>query len=231
MRLAASLALLLVACDSGGDDDFPIAPGGGLGPLITPAPDAPQLDASTDGTTLLVGRVCVIPDPRNPTACAVGNAAGLTVTLGARTATTAIDGSFTIAAPSTSNLVWTVTGPGFVPTVMPFSTVLLLPVMTAARYNDLLLDNGVVVQEGQGSLFARVVSGSTPVAGVTAIIEPASVFGPLYDGASALLWDRDATGAGGMVWIPDAIAGPATLTLTGPSITPGALTFGTVAIP
>ncbi len=237
---AASIVLLLAACQSGGDDGFPIAPGGGLPPTITPAPDGPQLDASTDGATSLAARVCVILDPRNPAACATGNAAGIMVTLGTSTATTASDGSFTIAAPTTSNLFWTASAPGFVPTVMPFGTVHLLPILTAERYNDLLLDNGVVLQAGQGSLFVRVVSGSASASGVTATVEPASLFGPLYDGASALIWDRDATGAGGMVWIPDALAGTATLTLANPSTSPvtlslpvteGAITFGTVAIP
>ncbi len=240
MRLAASTVLVLAACPAGVDDAFPVAPGGGPPPVITPAPDGPPLDASSDGGTSLVGRVCVIPDPRNPTACALGNAAGLTVTLGASTATTAADGSFTITAPSTSDLVWTVTAAGFVPTVMPFGAVPLIPVLTAERYSDLLLDNGVVLQAGQGSVFVRVVSGGAPAVGVTATVEPPSLFGPLYDGGSALLWDQDATSSGGMVWIPDVLAGTAALTVTGPATNPvavslpvvdGAITFGTAAIP
>lgn len=240
MRVAASLALLLVACQSGDDDRFPIVPGGGLPPVITPAPDGPPADASTDGGTTLAARVCVIADPRNPTTCALGNAGGITVTLGTSTASTATDGSFTIAAPSTSNLLWTATAPGFVPTVMALGTVHLLPIVTTARYDELLLDNGAVLQAGQGSLFVRVVRGSAPVPGVTATVEPASLFGPLYDGGNALIWDRDATAAGGMVWIPDALAGTAVLTVTESSTTPvalslpvveGAITFGTVAVP
>lgn len=241
MRLvAASFALLLGACPSGGEDDFPVAPGGGSPPVINPAPDAPELDAGTDGGTALAARVCIVNDPRNPTACALGNAAGITVTLGSSTATTAADGTFTIPAPSTPNPVWTVSAAGFVPTVMRLGTVHVLPVLTTTRYDELLLDNGAVLQAGQGSLFVRVVSGAAPLAGVTATVGPASVFGPLYDGGNALVWDADATAAGGMVWIPDALAGTATLTLTGPASNPlvvplpvveGAITFATVAIP
>ncbi len=240
MKTAATIALVLGACSAGSDDAFPIAPGGGAPPVITPAPDGAPLDASRDDGSVIAARVCVVTDPRTPGACAVGNAGGIMVTLGPSTATTAMDGSFTIAAPSTSNLVWGVTAAGFVPTVMPLGTVHVLPVLTALRYSELVLDNGAVVQAGQGSLFVRVVSGGASAVGVTATVEPASVFGPLYDGGSAVIWDRDATGGGGMVWIPDVLAGTATLTLTGPSTPPvtlalpvveGAITFGTVAVP
>jgi hypothetical protein len=240
MRLAASTALILMACQPGGDDQFPIAPGGGDPPVITPAPDGPPADTGTDGGTTIAGRVCVILDPRNPTMCAIGNASGITVALGTSFAVTAADGSFTIDAPLTSNLLWGVSGVGFVPTVMPLGTVHRLPLISEARYSELLLDNDALVQEGQGSLFLRAVTAGVPAADVTATVEPASVFGPLYDGANLFVWDRDATSTGGMVWIPDALAGTATLVLTGPSTTPvtvavpvveGAITFATLGIP
>src|SRR5690349_6695932 len=124
MRLAVSTALVLMACQPGGDDAFPIAPGGGDPAVITPAPDRPPADSDTDGgTTSIAGRVCVILDPRSPTTCAIGNASGIRVTLGASVAITAADGSFTIDAPLTSNVLWAVSGVGYVPTVMPLGAV------------------------------------------------------------------------------------------------------------
>lgn len=240
MRLAAATTLALIACQSSDSSDrFPIVPGGG-GMEVTPAPDGPRAGDGGDGSSTFAGRVCVVADPRNLTSCTTADASGISVALGASMAVTASDGSFSIAPPQSSLLVWTVTSPGFVPTVMPLGTVHLLPLISEARYNEMLLDNGVVVQAGQGSLFVRVVRNALPLAGVTATVEPPSLFGPLYDGANALVWDTDATGSSAVVWIPDALQGTATVTLSPPSSTPlvlsipvtdGALTFATVGIP
>lgn len=239
MRLAA-IALILIACQSSGSDDrFPVVPGGD-GTMVTPAPDGPPADSGGDGQTTLTGRVCVVADPRNLTSCTTADASGIAVALGASMAVTASDGSFSITPPQGSTLAWTVTAPGFVPTVMALGTVHLLPLISAVRYNELLLDNGVVLQAGQGSLFLRVVRNAAPLAGVTATVEPPSLFGPLYDGANAFVWDTDATGPAAVVWIPDALQGTATVTLSSPTATPlviavpvtdGAITFATVGIP
>jgi hypothetical protein len=240
MRLAASTALILAACQSGSGDAFPVATGGGDDTQITPAPDGPPADASGDGAASISGRVCVVADLRNLTSCTTGDASGITVTLGTSTAVTATDGSFTIATPQGSNLVWSASASDLVPTVMPLGIAHLLPIVTAARYNEMLLDNGVILQAGQGSVFARVIRNGAPAAGVTATVDPPSLYGPLYDGSSAILWERDATAAGGVVWIPDAPQGTATLTVTAPAATAvmvsvpvadGATTFATVAIP
>jgi len=239
MRLAASTALVLMACQSSGSDDsFPIVPGGDDS-VITPAPDGPPADVSGDGSGTLAGRVCVVADLRNLTSCTTGDASGITVTLGASTAITATDGTFSISPPPGSN-PWTVSAVGFVPSVVPFGIVHLLPVVTVDRYNEMLLDNGVILSAGQGSLFTRVIRNDAPAVGVTAIVEPPSLYGPLYDGANAILWDLDATGASAVIWIPDVLQGSTTLTLMPPATTPlpvsfpvveGAITFATVGIP
>lgn len=240
MRLVASTALVLMACQSSGSDDsFPIVPGGD-DTVITPAPDGPPADGSGDGSGTLTGRVCIVADLRNLTSCTTGDASGITVTLGTSTAITAIDGTFSIPPTSGSNLVWTVSAVGFVPSVVPLGIVHLLPVVTVDRYNEMLLDNGVVLGAGQGSLFTRVVRNDAPAVGVTATVDPPSQYGPLYDSANAIVWDLDATGATAVIWIPDVLQGSTTLTLMPPAATPlpvsvlvaeGAITFATVGIP
>lgn len=241
MRLAACTALILAACHAGSDDSFPIITGGG-DDGVSRVPDAGGLiDASGDGATSITGRVCIVFDPRNLTSCSTGDASGITVTLGSSTTMTALDGSFTIAIPTGSNLVWTATAADLVPTVMPLGTVHLVPIMTLTRYSEMLLDHGVVLQAGDGSVFARVISGNAPIAGAVATVNPPSIYGPLYDGVSSIVWDQDATGAGGVVWIPDALQGTALLSVTAPAVpmaevvslpvTEGAITFATVAIP
>ncbi|MBA3455012.1 MAG: hypothetical protein H0T42_18125 [Deltaproteobacteria bacterium] len=240
MRVAASSVLFLMACQSSGSGDrFPVVVGGD-DTVITPAPDAPQLVDASDDMTALSGRVCVIADLRNLTSCTTGDASGITVRLGTSMGTTAMDGSFSLPVPQGSNLVWSVTAPGFVPTVVPLGLVHLLPLVSTARYEEMLSDNGVILQAGQGSLFTRVVRNAAPAVGVTATIDPPTLFGALYDGANAFLWDRDATGTSAVVWIPDALQGTATLTLMRPAATPlqitlpvvdGSITFVTAAIP
>lgn len=240
MRFAASTVLLLVGCQSSGGDDFPVVPGGD-DTVITPAADAPYDVASTDGATSLTGRVCVLVDRRNLTSCTTADASGITVGLGTSTAVTATDGSFTIAAPQESNLVWLVTASGFVTTVMPLGTVHLLPFVSSQGYDEALLDNGVILQAGQGSLVTRVLRNGAPAVGVTATVDPPSQYGPLYDGTNPVVWDRDATGTAGVVWFPDVLEGSATLALMPPAaaapvtlalpIVEGAITFATVGIP
>lgn len=239
MRLA-STALVLMACQSSGSDDsFPIVPGGD-DTVITPAPDGPSADVSGDGSGTLTGRVCVVADLRNLTSCTTADASGITVTLGASSAITATDGTFSIAAPSGSNLTWTVSAVGFVPSVVPLGLVHLLPLVTQDRYNEMLLDNGVILGTGQGSLFTRVIRNAAPAVGVTATVDPPSLYGPLYDGANAILWDLDATGETAVIWIPDVLEGSTTLTLMPPATTPlpvsipvveAAITFATVEVP
>jgi len=238
MRISASAVLVLVACHPGSDDAYPVIPQGDDSP-ITPRPDAPRADASGDAATTISGRVCVISDLRNLTSCTTADASGISVELSSGSATTIADGSFTIAAAVGSNLTWSVTGTGYVQTVMPLGTIHLLPLVPTVVYQQLLLDNGVIQVAGEGSVVARVVRNDAPAVGVTATVTPPSQYGPLYDGASGVIWDQDMTAAAGVVWIPDVLQGAASLTLTAPSATPvtvsvptldQAITFATVVI-
>ena len=68
---ALALVVVVSACHPGaGDDSYQIIPGGD-DTIITPQVDAPRPDSpSGDGGGTLAGRVCLLPDPRDLTACA-----------------------------------------------------------------------------------------------------------------------------------------------------------------
>jgi hypothetical protein len=240
MRAVRALAMSagLMACEAA-VDDFPINPGGGGGASGSGAGDA-AVDGD-DGGTQLAGRVCLVSDLRAPTSgCATTGAQDLTVTLGTRTAMTAFDGSFTIDVPSGSNLVWRASGPAIVTSVMPFSPELVIPAVSIDRYDELLLANGILLIPGQGSLIASVIRGQASLADATALVEPAPQFATLYDGASATVWDLDATGARGTAWVTGIAEGAAVLRVTPArgtaqdAVVPvedRAITFVTVEIP
>lgn len=235
------LALLVCGCGNSGDD-FPVTPGGpGHGGGHNP--DA-SIDGPDGGGDMLLGKVCLMTDPRQPTsACATTLAAGLTVTLGSNVATTVDDGSFSIARSTGTGLVWTVSGTNVVTSVIPLTARLVLPAMPAIpMYQELTGNNGVVPTAGNGDVFVQVVHGSTLVAGATAA---ASVTGPypvFYDPASGDQWSQDVTGALGMAWIPGLLAGPVDVQVTPPAATTpivlgavpivdSALTFVTAEVP
>lgn len=235
-RLAC--VLLVAGCTTPLPDDYPVAPGG-WAPGGNNARDGGPDDGGDGGATI-AGRVCVVDDQRDLETCAVTGAGSLIVSLGGRTAVTEDDGRFTISTPGGSNLVWRVSGPGHITTVMPFGAVTKLPAVTVATYNEVMSASGVVLSIGQGSLVARVVQGGQPVVGATATVTPDAQYEPFYDGASAVEWDDDATGTYGLVWIPGAPVGTATVTVmrAGSSsatqnflIEDQALTFQTIEIP
>ncbi len=191
--------------------------------------DAPPGDGSG-----LLGRVCLLGDMRALEVCAASGAGGLTVTLGAQTAVTAADGTFTMPVPSGTMLTWRVTGAAIVPVRMVFSAVPQIPAVTHALYDQLLLENGVLINAGQGSVVARVVHQGMGVAGATGTIATSNE--SFYDGNSSTLWNQNSTGPQGVIWIPAAAAGAANLRLdVGGTITTvpvvvddGGITFTTI---
>lgn len=209
-RLAIAL-VLAAAC--GGDDGggFPIMPGGG-GSGSSTNPDA-AVDDGGDASTMIAGRVCLISDARTPTACAATGADGFTVSLDAQQATTAADGSFTLARPSGSNLVWRVTGTGIEPSAMVYSASApaTIPALTSLVYGDMLAAMQPTVGNTDGAVIARVTRGTSPVSGIVVSTSPLSTSGTYYDGASTIDWNDVATGANGVAWIPGMPAGTATL--------------------
>jgi hypothetical protein len=211
MRRLACVLLLLASC-SDLPEDYPVGPGG-YGPGGNNRRDAAP-DDSGDGGAMIAGRVCVVDDQRDLETCAVADAGGLTVSLGNRTAITGDDGRFTIATPGGSNLVWRVTGPLHITTVMPFGAVSKIPAVTVATYNEVMSASGVLLSAGQGSLVARVVQGGQPVVGAIAVPDQDLIYDPYYDGNSATDWDQDATGPFGLVWIPGVPVGTVTVEVT-----------------
>jgi hypothetical protein len=239
MRLL--LLLLVVGCHPS-DMDYPVGGGGthgGGGTL--------SIDASIDGTgsgSDIMATACVLTDARDLTSCTTAGAAGLAVTLGTAAAITAADGSFTIARPVTTPVVWDVTGSTVVESVTPFAGQTRIPVMEGAMLADLQSSNGVQPSTGTGTLMARISRGGAPVQGVAALVSPATTDpnGSLYDPATASAqWSSIATGSFGTVYVPGAITGTASLTLSaggttqgtvsGIPITDGGVTFVFVALP
>jgi hypothetical protein len=232
------LVVGLVACRNS-DENFPVTPGGGGHGGSVPGADA-SFDVGDGGNFL--GKVCLISDPRLPTSgCATTGAGGLIVSLGSNTATTADDGSFVIAATAATGAVWTVTGANIVPTVAPFTALAVIPALLAVPFADLENANGVVPTPGNGAVFVRVVQNSTAVAGATAIATNQLQYATLYDPASGLVWNANATGALGVAWLPGVLAGSQTVTVTPPApaqpvvlsnvpIVEGALTFITAEV-
>lgn len=231
---------LLVACKaSGGDDEFPVVPGGpgGTGSLVDAAPpDTPPFEAGAS----IDGRVCVVVDMRSLTSCLDSGAGGITVTLGTKTATTANDGSFLIETPSGSQLVWRASGLDIVPSVMAFGPSTSIPAVGIQTYSDILGANSVVLQSGQGSIVARIVRNGSPVVGATMSTSPVPQYATKYDGPTATAWTELKTAAAGVAWIPGAQATMNTVTVspmtgTGANtmlpVEDGAITFATFDLP
>lgn len=217
--MRCALLVLVVGCHPSSENDYPVAPGGaGVGGGLPAFVDA-SLDG-TDGGPQLIGRVCLMTDPRDQTSCATSGAGGLVVTLGTSTATTADDGTFTIARPSGSNITWDVTGSTIVESLTPFSAQAVIPAMPLTVYGQLEGDNGVVPQAGQGAVMVRVLQGGAPVAGATVTSTPAGVYGAFYDGSTPATWTANATGAFGAAWLPAITTGTADVTVTPQGGTP-----------
>src|SRR5262249_12869271 len=148
---------------------------------------------------------------------------GLTVTLGttfaasdggtqtvAGTATTAIDGSFTMIAPVGSGF-WHVTGAKLTTSVMAYGTQNIIPAMLSEVYLGLRASNDMTAADEQhGDVVIRLVRGLAPVAGITATVTPLADAEIRYDSKdSASDWNVTATQTQGMVWIPNAQLGAA----------------------
>ncbi len=234
----AALALVLAACSSS-SNDFPPLPGGsgpggvsggGSGGTIGDAGIGDGI--ANDGGVAISGRVCLVQDLRAPTSmCDPTKAGGFTVTLGTAhatdagttavvgTATTHPDGSFTMVAPLGPGLIWHVTSLKLTTSVMDYGTENTIPAMLSETYRDLLLANtGQETDVDHGAVALRVVRGLTPVADLSATVAPPGVGDTQYDSPnspnSLTDWNQNATQTAGMVWVPNAQLGMATLTLS-----------------
>jgi len=244
MRL---VALLVLAGCPAAQEDYPVGHGGyGPGSSSGGMRDSGTGDDDGgdggDGGTTIAGRLCLVTDLRALTTCEPTGAGGVTITLGSQTATTADDGRFTITAPQGSGVTWHASGGPIVPSVMPFSAQTTIPAVTADTYNTFLQSNGVLLAQGQGSMFARIVRDAQPVTGTTVTTNPPAAEPTFYDGDDSAVWDQDVngTGAAGVAWLTGVPIGTAMLTVTPPGgpirleshrVEDLAITFPTIEIP
>jgi hypothetical protein len=224
MKVFVVAVALIAGCGGIDGSGYPITPGGTGSGGGHGAPDA-AIDASPDGASgMIAGKVCLLTELRDLTSCATTGADGLTVALGAGTATTEADGSFTMAIPAGNPTVWrvsgtTTAGDAIVPSSMVFGTDTTLPAIRATAYAEMQVANGVIAQAGQGDLMIRVTEAGAALAGVTATVAPAIAGAILYDGQSSDAWVQDMTGAFGTIWIPGEAMGAAIVTITPPGAT------------
>lgn len=230
----AALALVLAACSTSTKDFPPLTegglPGGTSGGGGGTTADAGIGDgATTDGGVPIAGQVCLVQDLRAPTSkCDPARAGGLKVTLGTAgavdggtatvvgTATTGPDGSFSMIAPIGAGFTWHVTGANLQTSVMLYGTENIIPVMLAEQYLALRESNAMqAVDELHGAAVVRVLRGVSPVTGLSATVSPLADSETRYDSNNSVTdWNTGATQTGGVVWIPDAQLGMATITLS-----------------
>ncbi|MBA3817876.1 MAG: hypothetical protein H0X17_03220 [Deltaproteobacteria bacterium] len=243
MRRACAVVLVALvagaACEAEDSNDYPINPGGGGGGGGGIGRDA-SVDATGDGGTLLVGRVCLVSDLRALASCADVGAGGLLVTVGDRTASTSETGAFAVLPPTGTGLVWRVTGADIVPSIMELGATPVIPAIRSDAYLDLQSSNGVILQQGQGSIVLRVTRGGAPLPGAIVVASPTPQYATFYDGENATVWDEDATGVAGLAWLPGVSTGTAAITITPPSgaavaevlpVEDQAITYATVDAP
>jgi len=234
------LVVVAIAGCKAKTDNLPIG-GGGVGGGAGGGGGGWMIDSPAVSDAGVMGRVCLVSDPRNLVGCAATGADGLTVTLGTSTAMTAADGSFSFPTqPEGSGLVWHVTGTNLVTSVMPLATVAQIPALTITTYGNLLADNGEVLAQGQGSVLARVVHAGAPLTDAVATTSPLAQYQTVYDGATAQTWGTTATGAYGTAFIAAIAAGATTVKVKPSGASPisitasvedGALTFLTFDAP
>jgi len=205
------LACAILACIAGCTDDtdhLPIVPTGGGGTLV-----APGTQVTPGGLPVIVGRVCLLADPRILNGCAITGAGGFVVALGSSSGVTSADGTFRVPVPTSPAPIFTVTGAGIVPVSQPIAAVNTIPVMTQDLFGQVLAANGITLTQGSGSILASVVDrGGNPVIGATATSTPSPAFGPFFDGTTPTAWTLNGTGARGVVLFPGVVSGPASTT-------------------
>ncbi|MDB4961070.1 MAG: hypothetical protein JWP01_1069 [Myxococcales bacterium] len=208
MKTLACLPLMAVL--AGGctadeiEDEDPIIPQGGRSGVSVPG-----------AATRLNARVCRVLDLRNLSTCSSVNNDDLTITLGNSATTTQPDGSFTIDVPAgitnTSNVSFSVTGPGVVPTTFPFTPRFngTVPIVDQELFQRILELQGVPqLATGTGSILATVSRANQALSGVSVSSTPASAFGPFFDDLSTIgFGNAQVTGVRGAVLLPGLSAG------------------------
>jgi len=205
---------LVVAASCKTAMDYPVGGGGGGGGGNSLGVDAASM-GSGSGSGSAVVRACVLTDPRDLTSCRGSGVAGLTVSLGSATATTADDGTFTIDSPTGTNVEWDVTGSTVVQSVTQYAGQAKISVMDATMLGDLQGANGVTPAAGTGALMMRIARNGAGVMGETVVAVPANdPYGTYYDGATASSWTQSGTGTFGTAYLPGIPVGTTSVRLS-----------------
>jgi hypothetical protein len=209
MRRLALLVVLSSAACTDSPDDRPVEPN------ATPVSGTVTTGS---GDQVLRGKVCMLVDPRFLDACTSADAGGLTVSAGGVTTTTASDGSFELAMPTTANLILTATGPNIVASSTSLTNLAIIPVMSSDLFAQMITSTDAMLATGTGSILATLDTATgSPAVGVTASSTPTGAFGPFFDGTSATSFGITGTGQRGVTWFAGVPAGATSLTFTNPA--------------
>lgn len=222
---SALVVLAMVGCNAS-DTTYPILPGGGM-----TVPGGGSADGGVividgrDGGPAFAGRACLLLDLSDQVSCATTGAGGYLVTLDNHQTLTTDTGAFVIGTPLGTNLTWQIVPTTAATTLiktslMGLSAVPVIPVIATQSYTDFQTANGVTEPAGEGALFVRVVHAGLPVANVTGTTSPVSAYPTFYD-AQSLVWNLDATGMHGVMWMPALPVGTVNLIVTPPASTTG----------
>ncbi len=213
--MRTALAVMLFAACTPDSTTYPIGggPGGGAGGGGGGGGSGSAADANLD---VLEGLVCVLPDPRDFSTCLTTGAGDITVTVGAASAVTNDDGSFTISTPSGTNLVWSVSGNTIMTSTIGFSTSAVIPAIQSMTFETLADENGIVFDPTQGTIIGQVLHSGSGFADTTAVAAPIGIYDTFYaspdDQADWL--DASTTTTFGTFLIAGLTPGTETLTLT-----------------
>lgn len=204
MKALALFLLGATACatDATDPDDFPVTPAGA---------QQPQGGGGGGGggaSAAYAGRVCVNQLVDDFGACSSSGAGGLQVALGDQVATTADDGTFMFETmPQGSNLGFSVTGAGIVPSSSPFTPSTTIPAIDADAYEDLVLRTGLTPSGDTGAIIGSAMSAASGEAasGFTLGSTPTGDAGVYYYGDEG--FSANATGHRGVFWVPGLTAG------------------------
>lgn len=209
------MLLALVACTGNEGDDYYVEPGNGGGTFDNSTGMSPTDGGTGDGATLQA-RVCGLSQILMWDDCDSIGLDGLLVEVGTAQATTRGDGTFDIANPTGSNLVWRVSGSPQMPTIHEYpGDEQRIPSIRLALYQNLAADSNVV--PAGGAIFVRVMHMNAPVTDATGSLTGLQELVHYDDAAAPGKFGVDATNAAGIVWFPNVTPGNAvTFTITPP---------------
>ena len=217
MRLFACSLVLVAACTSGTDDDYPVEPGGGSGTFGNTVGQGGSDGGTPDGSGRS-GRVCGLSEILAWDECDPIGLDGLMVTVGAANATTAANGTFTIAEPTGSDLWWRVFGNAQLPSLREFPSDNTIPSIRLAQFQDLAADSNVVIGNNVGTVFVQVLYNGAPVQDATASLAGSQDLVYYDDRLSPSDFSLGMTHEAGLVWFPNVTPGNAvTFTVTPPA--------------